>query len=76
LSLPETMESNPVFTEVWQAQAFALAVELSRRGHFTWQEWSATLGEELRGPSDNGSHYYHSWVRALERLVIAKGLLS
>jgi hypothetical protein len=29
-------EGGPVFAEPWQAQAFALAVWLSRQGHFTW----------------------------------------
>ena len=29
---------------------------------------------EARGEPDDGSHYYHHWVAALERLVTAKGL--
>jgi nitrile hydratase accessory protein len=68
-----------VFAEPWQAQAFALAVKLSERGHFTWKEWAATLADELkaaadRGEPDDGSHYYHHWLAALERLATAKGL--
>jgi hypothetical protein len=27
---------GPVFAEPWQAQAFALAVQLAAAGHFTW----------------------------------------
>ena len=70
---------GPVFAEPWQASAFALAVSLSHRGHFSWKEWAATLGEELkasaaRGEPDDGSHYYHCWLAALERLVVGKGL--
>ncbi len=72
-------QDGPVFSEPWQASAFALAVSLSHQGHFTWSEWAATLGEELkasaaRGEPDDGSHYYHCWLAALERLVAAKGL--
>jgi nitrile hydratase accessory protein len=72
-------EGGPVFAEPWQAQAFALAVRLSEHGHFTWKEWAATLAEELkaaadRGEPDDGSHYYHHWLAALERLVTAKQL--
>ena len=72
---------GPVFAEPWQAQAFALAVKLSEEGHFTWDEWAAALGDELRaasdrGEPDDGSHYYHHWLAALERLVTAKGLLG
>src|SRR5579862_2170062 len=29
---------GPVFTEPWEAQAFALAVKLSEEGYFTWKE--------------------------------------
>jgi nitrile hydratase accessory protein len=72
-------EGGPVFAEPWQAQAFALAVALSDRGHFTWKEWAEALADELtaatkRGESDDGSHYYEHWLAALERLVTAKGL--
>jgi nitrile hydratase accessory protein len=70
---------GPVFAEPWQAQAFALAVKLSEQGHFTWKEWAGALADELkaaadRGEPDDGSHYYHHWLTALERLVTAKGL--
>lgn len=68
-----------MFEEPWQATAFALAVGLSAAGHFTWTEWAATLAGELdaaaaRGEPDDGSRYYHHWLGALERLIIAKGL--
>ena len=74
-------EGGPVFAEPWQAQAFALAVRLSKEGHFTWKEWAATLAGELeaaakRGEPDDGSHYYDHWLAALEHLVQAKGLLD
>jgi nitrile hydratase accessory protein len=72
-------DEGPVFAEPWQASAFALAVSLSDQGHFTWTEWAETLGAELResaarGEPDDGSHYYHCWLAALERLVVDKGL--
>jgi len=70
---------GPVFAEPWQAQAFALAVELSRRGAFTWAEWADMLAAVLRestarGAPDDGSRYYEHWLVALERLCLAKGL--
>jgi nitrile hydratase accessory protein len=76
--LPRDQEGS-AFAEPWQAQAFALAVRLSEEGHFTWKEWAAALAGELkaaadRGEPDDGSHYYHHWLAALERLVIAKHL--
>jgi nitrile hydratase accessory protein len=70
-----------VFAEPWQAQAFALAVNLSEQGRFTWKEWAAALADELKaaataGEPDDGSRYYHHWLAALERLLMAKGLVD
>ena len=72
-------EEGPVFAEPWQAQAFALAVNLSERGYFTWKEWAAALANQLqtaadRGEPDDGSRYYEHWLATLESLVTAKGL--
>ena len=68
-----------MFAEPWQAQAFAIAVNLSEKGYFTWKEWAAALADELkaaadRGEPDDGSHYYEHWLTALERMVASKGL--
>ena len=76
---PEATQTETVFAEPWQAQAFALAVRLSAQGHFTWTEWSAALAQELkaaadRGEPDDGTRYYEHWLATLERLVMAKGL--
>ncbi len=72
-------EEGPVFAEPWQAQAFAIAVQLSADGHFTWTEWTLALGEQLqaavrRGEPDDGSRYFEHWVAALEHLVVDKKL--
>jgi nitrile hydratase accessory protein len=77
-SLPRD-EGGPTFAEPWQAQAFALAVQLSAQGHFTWKEWAAALAHELkaaadRGEPDDGSRYYEHWLASLERLVVSKSL--
>ena len=72
---------GPVFAEAWQAQAFAMTVELSRRGRFTWAEWATALAAEIaaaktRGEPDRGDTYYHHWLAALEKLVTTKDLLG
>src|SRR5579862_7570848 len=38
---------GPVFDEPWQAQAFALAVQLHAAGAFSWTDWAAALADEL-----------------------------
>ena len=78
--LPTDAE-GPVFAEPWQAQAFALAVQLHAEGAFAWTDWAAALAAELkaaeaRGEPDDGSRYYEHWLAALEGLVSARGLLS
>jgi nitrile hydratase accessory protein len=77
-SIPRNAD-GPVFGAPWEAEAFALAVSLNERGLFTWQEWTSTLGEEIKkaqaaGDPDTGETYYHHWLATLERVVAAKGL--
>ena len=76
-SLPSDPE-GPVFREPWEAQAFALAVQLQERGLFTRDEWAQALGVEIAaaqrsGDPDLGDTYYRHWLTALERLVVSKG---
>ena len=74
-------DAGPVFEEPWEAQAFALAVELSQQGVFTWKEWVAALADEIQearnaGHPDLGDTYYQHWTRALTRLVADKGVVT
>ena len=70
---------GPVFGAPWEAQAFAMALALHKAGLFTWPEWAATLGAEIKraqaaGDPDRGDTYYRHWLAALERLVAEKGV--
>lgn len=70
---------GPVFNAPWEALAFGLALQLHQKGLFTWTEWAETLAATIReaqaaGDPDLGDTYYLHWVRALERLVIGRGL--
>ena len=73
-------DEGPVFRAPWEAQAFAMAVVLHDRGHFTWKEWAGCLADEIaaasaRGETDDGKRYYHYWLAALEKLVAAKRIV-
>ena len=79
-SIPRDAE-GPVFREPWEAQAFAMALALNERGLFTWSEWAAALGDEIKraqaaGDPDTGETYYRHWLAALERMVADKGVTS
>ena len=63
---------EPVFEEPWQAQAFALAVQLHAQGAFSWPDWAAALAQAIAAAPD--APYYESWVRALEQLTQRQGL--
>lgn len=72
-------DSGPVFREPWEAQAFAMTLALYERGLFTWPEWAAMLGAEIKrarehGDPDTGETYYRHWLAALERMVAEKGV--
>jgi nitrile hydratase accessory protein len=73
-------DEGPVFRAPWEAQAFAMAVVLHERGHFTWKEWAAHLADEIaaanaRGETDDGKRYYRYWLAALEKLVADKRIV-
>ena len=67
---------EPVFSEPWQAEAFALTVALHERGLFSWNEWADALSAEVKKPgaAADGSDYYQHWLAALEKLLAAKGV--
>lgn len=82
-SLPDLPqdEDGPVFAEPWQAQTFGLTLSLHQQGAFSWPEWARYLGDEIRraqaqGDPDAGNSYYHHWLRALERIVTDRGLVT
>ena len=74
-------QDGPVFSQPWEAKAFALAVRLSEAGWFTWPEWVRIFSQEIkvaqeRNDPDLGDTYYQHWLNALERICAAKGLVG
>jgi nitrile hydratase accessory protein len=72
LKLPDPA-AGATFAEPWQAQVFAMAVKLSEAGLFTWPEWTEALAREVAGLVAPG---YEQWLAALEKLLIAKGIMT
>ncbi len=75
-SLPDMVlvGDEPIFNEPWEAQAFAMAVNLHQKGLFTWEEWAAALSSEIHSGTER--EYYNHWLAALEKLVASKNLTS
>ena len=81
LPVGDGVQGEPVFAEPWQAQAFAMVLQLHARGLFTWPEWAAALTEQIQlaqddGDADLGDTYYRHWLAALESIVATKGATS
>lgn len=55
-----------------------MTLELHRKGLFSWNEWAESLSTELNSANavEDGSDYYDRWLRALENLLAAKGVLA
>ena len=79
---------SAVFAEPWEARAFALALMLSERGRFSWDEFRERLIAEIARTDAAASHerhtaaasprgpYYECWLAALEKLLREKALLD
>ncbi len=81
LDVGSVLETPTAFAEPWQARAFACAVELSRRGLYTWREWVQALSAEIathpaRPGEDPGAAYHRQWLATLEKLTALKALAS
>lgn len=75
---PASQAPEPVFTQPWHAQVFALTVSLNERGRFDWPEWtarfSATLAAHgLERQLDGGDDYFNAWLDTLETLLADLG---
>ena len=72
---------GPEFAQPWEAQLFAMVLELVRQGVFSWAEWTKILGVEIaavrdRGETDSGTTYYRHWLATLEQLLSEKGVVQ
>ena len=70
---------EPVFSEPWHAQIFALTVHLNEAGHFAWADWAAAFGATLKrhGLSrelDGGADYFDAWLETLEAFLGERGM--
>jgi nitrile hydratase accessory protein len=61
-----------VFESPWEGRAFGLAVALSDRRFYDWDEFRERLVDEIKPDSP----YYESWLAALEKLLIARGVVT
>lgn len=76
-----TEDDDVSFAEPWEAKAFAIILQLSAAGHFTWAEWVDTFSREVAAAAEGAAAqdaptYYEQWLAAAEKILIQKGLTS
>ncbi len=74
----KTMDREPVFDELWQAQVLAMADAMVAAGTFSAGAWSEALGSALKaaeaaGAEDTSQTYYEAALEALEGLLQGSG---
>ena len=79
MPLPQDAGDSFHFDEPWQAQAFAITVELNRQGFFSWTEWVEFFSKEIRAhpatPEEgHTTGYYRQWLTALETIMAERGI--
>ena len=62
-----------VFAAPWEGRAFGLAVLLSEKGTYAWEDFRARLVAEIGEGHDT---YYESWLGALEALLKARCVMT
>lgn len=74
---PPRSNGSLQFDRDWEGRAFAMALALSKEGHYEWeafrQELIAAIAtwEKTNSRDDPGWDYYEQWLLAFERVVLA-----
>ena len=74
LSMPGLPQDagGPVFSEPWEAKAFAMTLRLHERGLFTWPEWAQALAEQAKLLLTPSPAFYNAPSAALARAHTTK----
>ena len=80
---PPRSNGELVFTAPWESRAFGVAVALSERKAFEWEQFRQRLIEDIgewerEHASDRDARwsYYERWLASLEKLLLDDGVLS
>ena len=70
------------FERLWEGRMFAVALALSREGHYEWEDFRqsliAAIAEWEAGHADwsRDWDYYQRWLQALEHMVLTANLID
>ena len=75
-------EDQIVFQNPWHSQLFAITVQMSEKGNFSWKEFVDVFGESLlkqrslTNKLDGSNDYFSCWLNALEEILIIKKIIN
>ncbi|BAZ89732.1 nitrile hydratase activator [Raphidiopsis curvata NIES-932] len=79
---PPRKDGHLHFDHDWEKMAFGVAIALSKQGHYEWEDFRQTLiatikeWETTHELNDPNWDYYQCWLTALEKLLVASGLIT
>jgi nitrile hydratase accessory protein len=79
---PPRENGSLAFKRSWEQVAFALAIALSKKGYYEWEDFRQNLiamigeWESEYGLEDPTWDYYQRWYAVLEKLVLETGLVE
>jgi nitrile hydratase accessory protein len=79
---PPRSNGELLFQRPWEGRAFGMAIALSKKGHYEWEDFRQQLiasiaeWEAEHCKDDPDWDYYQRWFLSLERLVLDSNLIS
>ena len=79
---PPRSNGELLFQRLWEGRAFGMAIALSKKGHYEWEEFrqglitSIAAWEAEHSKDDPDWDYYERWLLALETMLLETRLLS
>ena len=79
---PPRQDGHLQFDRDWEKMAFGVAIALSKQGYYEWEDFRQTLIETIHewetthNLDDPEWDYYQCWLSALEKIVVASGVIK
>ena len=79
---PPRQNGSLKFARFWEERAFGIAIALSKKGHYEWEEFRQELiasiaeWEATHCKDDPSWDYYQRWLQALESIATEFALIS
>jgi nitrile hydratase accessory protein len=79
---PPRSNGELLFQRSWEGRAFGMAIALSKKGHYEWEDFRQELiasiaeWEASHDKDDADWDYYQRWLLALEHLAIESELID